>query len=79
MACFLLQNLIGDQVDINVSRKGLSAQRIYNSFTSILAETTDSNWSVKSEIFFNAAAIKEEGKDVVEFIAPRSLAYYFAK
>jgi hypothetical protein len=58
-----------------VSRKGLSSQRLYTSFSAILAGIIDSNWHVQDESLTNVSG-REEGKEVVEFIARKSLAWF---
>ena len=61
-----------------MSRKGLTAQRLHAVFSSVLNENIDSKWSVSDEEYSSARSM-EGGKEMVEFIAPQSLAYFYAK
>jgi hypothetical protein len=64
--------------DLTVFRKGYTAHRIYTTFASILADNIDSNWSVGDETYTNAVS-KDHKRRVFEWIAPKSLAWYYAK
>ncbi|KAF9070226.1 hypothetical protein BDP27DRAFT_1420112 [Rhodocollybia butyracea] len=63
--------------DLTVFRKGLTAHRLSTTFASILLEDIDANWSVGEEIYINAAS--KDHKEGLELVAPKSLAWYYAK
>lgn len=73
-----LQNHHHSRFDLTVFRKGYTAHRIHTTFSAILADNIDSNWSVGEETYTNAVS-KDRKRRVFEWIAPKSLAWYYAK